>query len=37
MSDNNYIPQIAEITDIVQETSGESAIRTYRAVFRDKI
>jgi len=36
MSDNNYIPQIAEITDIVQETSGESAIRTYRAVFRDK-
>jgi sulfhydrogenase subunit gamma (sulfur reductase) len=35
-SENQYIPQIAEITNITQETTGERAVKTFRVVFKDK-
>jgi len=35
-SENRYIPQIAEITNIAQETTGERAVKTFRVVFKDK-
>ncbi len=34
--ENHYIPQIAEITNIVQETTGERAVKTFRIVLKDK-
>ena len=33
---NQYVPKIAVITDITQETAGERAIKTFRTVFADK-
>jgi len=35
MSENSYLPRIAEITNIEQETGGERAIRTFRVKFKD--
>jgi sulfhydrogenase subunit gamma (sulfur reductase) len=33
---NDYLPQIAEITSITQETTGERAVKTFRVAFKDK-
>ena len=35
MNENNYLPRIAEITSIEQETGGERAISTFRVKFKD--
>jgi len=36
MNDNPYLPSIASITDIRQETEGERAVRTFTLQFDDK-
>jgi NAD(P)H-flavin reductase len=36
MDKNPYIPHIAEILDIVQETGGERAVKTFRLAFKDR-
>ncbi len=37
MSDeNHYIPHVAEITGIMQETTGERAVKTFKVAFKDK-
>ncbi|HTY46134.1 MAG TPA: FAD/NAD(P)-binding protein [Methanomassiliicoccales archaeon] len=35
MNGNSYLPRIAEITNIEQETGGERAIRTFRVKLKD--
>jgi NAD(P)H-flavin reductase len=37
MSDeNHYLPHVAEITGVTQETTGERAVKTFRVAFKDK-
>ena len=37
MSDgNHYVPHVAEIVGITQETTGERAVKTFRVAFKDK-
>lgn len=35
MSDNTYLPKLAEITDIKEEVGGARAVKTFRTVFLD--
>ena len=35
-SENRYIPQIAEIVSISEETAGERSVKTFRTVFKDQ-
>jgi len=34
--ENHYVPYVAEITDITQETTGERAVKTFKVAFKDK-